>query len=201
MRREWSEYDWGKWMSAVISRAARALTDTHSRWMTLIWEITECILTPRPSYRATITPDRWIGLSPTNHTARTVDTHTQVHAHTYTHTQLLDRMNRLQLLALPFVSLTLKFTWSLVSQGYVRREQGARVWTEIREINLISIRAADANACEFVSPCRHAHTVCMCAGIQIYLSKKDPHALYSHFVQLATFFTNSLSANNVCGTG
>lgn len=62
------------------------------------------------------------------------------------------------------------------------------MWTEIREINLISIRAADANAREFVSPCQHAHTVCMCAGIQIYLSKKDPHALYSHFVQLATFF-------------
>lgn len=48
---EWSEYDWGKWMSAVISRAAWALTDTHSRWMTLIWVITECTLTPRPSYR------------------------------------------------------------------------------------------------------------------------------------------------------
>lgn len=200
MRREWSEYDWGKWMSAVISRAARALTDTHSRWMTLIWEITECILTPRPSYRATITPDRWIGLSPTNHTARTVDAHTQVHAHTYTHTTSWQN-EQIAASALPFVSLTLKFTWSLVSQGYVRREQGARVWTEIREINLISIRAADANAREFVSPCRHAHTVCMCAGIQIYLSKKDPHALYSHFVQLATFFTNSLSANNVCGTG
>lgn len=86
MRREWSEYDWGKWMSAVISRAARALTDTHSRWMTLIWEITECILTPRPSYRATITPDRWIGLSPTNHTARTVDTHTHKCTRTPTHT-------------------------------------------------------------------------------------------------------------------
>lgn len=128
------------------------------------------------------------------------------HAHkctrTPTHTHTTSGQNeQIAASALPFVSLTLKFTWSLVSQGYVRREQGARVWTEIREINLISIRAADANAREFVSPCRHAHTVCMCAGIQIYLSKKDPHALYSHFVQLATFFTNSLSANNVCGRG
>lgn len=130
---------------------------------------------------------------------RHMHTSARAHLHTHTHNFLTEWTDCS--FCVPFVSLTLKFTWSLVSQGYVRREQGARVWTEIREINLISIRAADANAREFVSPCRHAHTVCMCAGIQIYLSKKDPHALYSHFVQLATFFTNSLSANNVCGRG
>ena len=87
-------------MSAAISGAAGALTDTHSRWMTLIWEITECTLTPGPRLRrATITPDRRIGQPPTNHTAHTVRTgggggkNARAHLHTYTHapTQPLDR--------------------------------------------------------------------------------------------------------------
>lgn len=38
-------------MSAAIRGAARDLPDTRSRWMSLIWEITECTLTPRPVYR------------------------------------------------------------------------------------------------------------------------------------------------------
>lgn len=99
---------------------------THSRWMTLIWEITECTLTPGPRLRrATITPDRRIGQPPTNHTAHTVRTgggggHARAHLHTHarTHNHLTE-----QIVApvLPSCLLTLKFTWSLVSQGCARK--------------------------------------------------------------------------------
>ena len=116
-------------MSAAISGAAGALTDTHSRWMTLIWEITECTLTPGPRLRrATITPDRRIGQPPTNHTAHTVRTGggggVKMHAHTYTHTRTHPHNHLTEQIAapaLPSCLLTLKFTWSPVSQGCARR--------------------------------------------------------------------------------
>ena len=119
----------GKWMSAAISGAAGALTDTHSRWMTLIWEITECALTPGPRLRrATITPDRRIGLPPPN---QPITLHIQyarggggMHAHTYTHTHARTHNHLTEQIAapvLPSCLLTLKFTWSLVSQGCARR--------------------------------------------------------------------------------
>lgn len=80
-------------MSAVISGAAWDLTDTHSRWMTLIWEITECILTPRPSYREPRShqTDEW-AYPPPIEIARTV---TRKCTRTPTH-EPLDRMNRLR---------------------------------------------------------------------------------------------------------
>lgn len=128
-------------------------------------------------------------------------THTSARAHLHTHTTSWQN-EQIAASALPFVSLTLKFTWSLVSQGYVRREQGARVWTEIREINLISIRAADANAREFVSvpACTH----CMHVRRHTNLSVKERPACTVFSLCSAChifFFTNSLSANNVCGRG
>lgn len=53
----------GKWTSAMIRGADWAPTRAHSRWMTLIWEIAECMLEPGPRYRRShqtddCTPDK-----------------------------------------------------------------------------------------------------------------------------------------------
>ena len=89
-------------MSAVISRAAGVLTDTHSRWMTLIWEITVHTHASAPVPESHDHTRQMNGSTPhqsltyCRHTHGRARAHTYTHTDTHTHTQPLDRMSRLQ---------------------------------------------------------------------------------------------------------
>lgn len=153
-------------MSGAISGAAWDLTHTLSRWMGPIWEIAEYTLTPRfRLQRATITPDRWIGPPPTKRIAHGVHTS---RTRTPTHNQSVwtdcGTCNS-------FMCLTLKFTWSLVSQGCEHREEKGRVWSAIREFILC------------LSVCVCAHTVWIyCTLARRFICQRETNIQHYRFV-------------------
>lgn len=156
---------------------------THSRWMTLIWEITECTLTPGPRLRrATITPDRRIGQPPTNHTAHTVRTGGgrggDMHVHTYTHTHAHTTTWQNRLWRLRY--LPVSWHWNSPGVWCLKdvRERGGRkrgrVPGEIRGGNQFHFNwSCRAGACVVV----HTHCTHACGRTRL----SEPHALCSHF--------------------
>lgn len=108
-------------MSRAISGAAGDLTHTLSRWMGLIWEIAEYTVPVTDHTRQMKRPPSTKHIAHGVHTSRT---------RTPTHNQSVwtdcDTCKS-------FMCLTLKFTWSLVSQGCEHREEKGRVGRAIRE--------------------------------------------------------------------
>lgn len=83
------------------------------------------------------------------------------------------------------MSLTLKFTWSLVSGGCAQREERGRLWREIREIIFNLTETAEqvcARVCVCASHvCVHALYTYMLAYKFVWQRETHTHSLFSLF--------------------